>query len=48
VPFLVLGGSTSLYVLWALTAYPFQVYIKGNSIVYVNSATNHRRSGWHM
>ena len=45
VPFLVLGGSTSLYVLWALTAYPFQVYVKGNSIVYINSATNHTALG---
>lgn len=39
-PFLVLGGATTLYVLWALTAYPFQVYVRGNSIVYVNQATN--------
>src|SRR5277367_5438221 len=34
VPFAVLGLVTTLYVLWALTAYPFQVYVKGNSIVY--------------
>jgi hypothetical protein len=27
--------------LWALTAYSFQVYIKENSLVYVNPATNH-------
>ena len=39
-PFLVLGGATTLYVLWALTAYPLQVYVKGNSIVYINQATN--------
>jgi hypothetical protein len=26
--------------LWALTAYPLQLYIKGNSIVYLNQATN--------
>ena len=39
-PFLGLGTATSLYVLWALTAYPTQVYIKGNSIVYINQATN--------
>jgi hypothetical protein len=39
-PFLVLGGTTTLYILWALTAYPTQVYVKGNSIVYINQATN--------
>jgi hypothetical protein len=39
-PFLVLGGATTLYILWALTAYPLQVYIRGNSIVYINPATN--------
>ena len=39
-PFLVLGGATTLYILWALTAFPLQLYIKGNSIVYINQATN--------
>ena len=39
-PFVVLGAATTLYVLWALTAYPLQVYVKGNSIVYINQATN--------
>jgi hypothetical protein len=39
-PFLVLGGATTLYILWALTAYPLQVYIRGDSIVYINQATN--------
>jgi hypothetical protein len=39
-PFLVLGGTTSLYILWALTAYPLEVYVRGNSIVYINQATN--------
>jgi hypothetical protein len=39
-PFLVLGGATTLYILWALTAFPTQVYIRENSIVYVNPATN--------
>ena len=39
-PFLVLGGATSLYILWALTAFPLQLYVRGNSIVYVNQATN--------
>jgi hypothetical protein len=40
-PFLVIGTGTTLYMLWALTAYPFRVYVQGNSIVYVNQATNH-------
>jgi len=40
-PFLVIGGATTLYILWALTAYSFRVYIEGNSLVYVNPATNH-------
>jgi hypothetical protein len=39
-PFLVLGGATTLYILWALTAFPLQLYIRGNSIVYINQATN--------
>ena len=39
-PFLLIGTVTALYVLWGLTAYPFQVYVKENSIVYVNQATN--------
>jgi Family of unknown function (DUF6629) len=39
-PFLVLGGATTLHILWALTAYPLQLYIRANSIVYINQATN--------
>jgi hypothetical protein len=39
-PFLVIGGATTLYILWALTAYPLELYVKGNSIVYMNQATN--------
>jgi hypothetical protein len=39
-PFLVLGTLTALYILWALTAYPTQIFIKGSSIVYINQATN--------
>ncbi|MGA7079350.1 MAG: DUF6629 family protein [Terriglobales bacterium] len=39
-PFVVVGGGTTLYILWALTAYPLQLYIRGNSIVYINQATN--------
>jgi len=40
VPFLALGTGTALYILWALTAYPLQLYVWGNSIVYINQATN--------
>jgi hypothetical protein len=39
-PFLGIGTATTLYILWALTAFPTRVYIKGNSIVYINLATN--------
>ncbi|HTC55439.1 MAG TPA: DUF6629 family protein [Candidatus Sulfotelmatobacter sp.] len=39
-PFLILGGGTTLYILWALTAFPTQVYVKANTIVYINQATN--------
>ena len=39
-PFLAIGTATALYILWGLTAYSFQVYIKGNSLVYINPATN--------
>ena len=39
-PFLLLGGVTGLYVLWALAAYPLQIYVKQDSIVYINQATN--------
>ncbi len=39
-PFLLIGGGTALYILWALTAFPLQVYIRSNSIVYINPATN--------
>lgn len=44
-PFLVIGGATGLYILWALTAYPLQLYIRGNSIVYINQATNNTAVG---
>jgi hypothetical protein len=39
-PFVVLGGGTTLYILWALTAYPLQLYVRSNSLVYINQATN--------
>jgi hypothetical protein len=40
VPFLGIGIGTTLYILWALTAYPTDTFVKGNSIVYINQATN--------
>ena len=39
-PFLAIGIGTTLYILWALTAYPTEIFVKGNSIVYINPATN--------
>ena len=39
-PFVLLGAATTLYILWALTAYPLQVFVRANSIVYINQATN--------
>jgi hypothetical protein len=40
VPFLILGTLTTLYILWALTAFPTEISVFGNSIVYTNQATN--------
>jgi hypothetical protein len=39
-PFVVLGVGLTLYILWALTAFPTQVYVHYKSIVYINQATN--------
>ena len=39
-PFLVIGGLTTLFTLWALIAYPTHIFVKANSIVYINQATN--------
>jgi hypothetical protein len=39
-PFLAVGTLTALYILWGLTAYPLEIYVRGNSIVYSNQATN--------
>lgn len=39
-PFVMVGGATALYMLWGLAAYPLQVFVRGNSIVYINPATN--------
>src|SRR5271156_5312258 len=38
-PFLAIGVGTTLYILWELTAYPTQVYVIGNSIVYNDQRT---------
>ena len=40
-PFLLVGGATALYSLWALMAFPTQVFVEGHSIVYVNPGTNY-------
>jgi hypothetical protein len=39
-PFLALGTGLTLYILWALIAYPLQVGVRGHSLVYINQATN--------
>jgi uncharacterized protein DUF6629 len=39
-PFTIIGGLTTLYMLWGLMAYPLQIFVRGNSIVYINPATN--------
>lgn len=39
-PFLAIGLLTTLYILWSLTAFPTEVFVRANSIVYINQATN--------
>ena len=39
-PFAVVGGGLTLYILWALSAFPTQVFERSNSIVYLNPGTN--------
>ena len=39
-PFSVLGCGLMLYSLWALAAFPTEISVERNSIVYVNAATN--------
>ncbi|QNI35935.1 DUF6629 family protein [Edaphobacter albus] len=39
-PFLALGTGTTLYMLWALIAYPLDIFVKSHSIVYINEGTN--------
>jgi hypothetical protein len=41
VPFTILGGALTLYMLWALAAFPLQISVRQNSIVYVNAGTNY-------
>ncbi len=40
-PFLAVGTLTALYILWSLIAFPTDIFIRGNSIVYTNQGTNH-------
>jgi len=40
-PFLAIGVATGLYILWALAAYPTQIFVREHSIVYINQATNY-------
>jgi hypothetical protein len=39
-PFAVLGWGLTLYILWALAAFPTEISVEHNSIVYINQATN--------
>jgi hypothetical protein len=38
--FSILGGALTLYTLWGLIAAPFEVFVRGRSIVYVNPYTD--------
>ena len=40
-PFVILGCALTLYTLWALAAFPTQVFAREHSIVYINPATNY-------
>ncbi len=40
-PFLAVGTLTALYILWALIVYPTDIFVRGNSIVYLNQGTNY-------
>ena len=44
-PFLAIGTGTTLYMLWALIAYPLRIFVEGNSIVYINDGTNNTAAG---
>ena len=39
-PFLAVGTGTALYMLWALVAYQLHIFVRSNSIVYINDGTN--------
>lgn len=39
-PFVVVGGGLTLYILWALAAFPTQVGVRDHSIEYINPATH--------
>jgi hypothetical protein len=41
IPFTILGGGLTLYMLWALAAFPLQIFVRQNSIVYINPGTNY-------
>jgi len=38
-PFAILGGALTLYMLWGLIAYPLRISVQDNSIVYINAIT---------
>jgi hypothetical protein len=38
-PFTILGAALGLYILWGLAAYPLQISVQQNSIVYANPMT---------
>jgi hypothetical protein len=40
-PFLVIGGAVGIYTMWALAVYPTQIFVRENSIVYINQGTNY-------
>ncbi len=40
-PFLVLGAALTLYMLWALVAFPTMIYVEDHSVVYRNPASGH-------
>src|SRR5215469_6887262 len=39
-PFLGVGTLTALYILWALIAYPTDIFVRNHSVVYINTGTN--------
>jgi hypothetical protein len=41
IPFTILGSVLTLYMLWALAAFPLQIFVRQNSIVYINPGTNY-------